>query len=247
MKLGNINDETRKRYIKADIVNRVLEYCPSTEWRLIVVLCRWGGLRCPTEVIGLRWKDINWAKPEMIIHSPKTKKSKTKGIRTVPLWPQIMPHLREVFEQALPNTEYVINISRDPRRNLRTPFSKILKKAGIDQWPRLFQNLRASRQTELSWDYPDHVVCRWMGNSEKVANDHYFMDNEDYNKKALENERRKMRQQVSAQDCNDMQLENDELQKSINCSNLHNDAVLCERKWSESMGLLGFEPRTNGL
>jgi len=242
MKLGNINNETRQRFIEEDIINRILEFCPSAEWRLIVVLCRWGGLRCPTEVIGLQWKDIDWNKGRMIIHSPKTKKSKTKGIRTVPLWPQIMPHLREVFEQALPNTEYVINVSRDPRRNLRTPFSKILRKAGIELWPRLFQNLRATRQTELSWDYPAHMVCRWMGNSVKVANDHYFMVTEDYNQKALENERRKMRQQIAERDCKDMHQENDDLQKSINCSILHNAAVQCVSQKSNSLGRDGFEP-----
>src|SRR5690606_29543204 len=36
-------------------------------------------------------------------------------------------------------------------------------------WPRVFQNLRSSRQTELAERYPMHVVCAWMGNTQAVA------------------------------------------------------------------------------
>jgi hypothetical protein len=39
---------------------------------------------------------------------------------------------------------------------------------------RLFHNLRASRQTELTDIFPAHVVAKWLGNSVKVANDHYL-------------------------------------------------------------------------
>src|SRR5690606_20615989 len=41
-------------------------------------------------------------------------------------------------------------------------------------WPRLFQNLRASRQTELCDRFPAHVVSEWLGNSEAVARAHYL-------------------------------------------------------------------------
>src|SRR5436190_2021364 len=46
--------------------------------------------------------------------------------------------------------------------------------AGLERWPRLFHNLRASRQTELSEDFPSHVVCAWLGNSEDIAREHYL-------------------------------------------------------------------------
>ena len=38
----------------------------------------------------------------------------------------------------------------------------------------MFQNLRASRQTELANEYPSHVVTAWLGNTEKVASKHYL-------------------------------------------------------------------------
>ena len=41
-------------------------------------------------------------------------------------------------------------------------------------WPRLFQNLRASRETELANTFPLHVVAAWSGNSPTVALKHYL-------------------------------------------------------------------------
>lgn len=46
--------------------------------------------------------------------------------------------------------------------------------ATLDPWPKLFHNLRASRQTELEKRFPSHVVCRWLGNSESIAGKHYL-------------------------------------------------------------------------
>ena len=37
---------------------------------------------------------------------------------------------------------------------------------------KLFQNLRATRATELADDYPEHVAAEWMGHSRKVAAKH---------------------------------------------------------------------------
>jgi hypothetical protein len=38
----------------------------------------------------------------------------------------------------------------------------------------LWQNLRSTRQTELAERWPQHVVCAWLGNSQKVAQEHYL-------------------------------------------------------------------------
>ena len=51
----------------------------------------------------------------------------------------------------------------------------LLRKIGAAPWPRLFHNLRASRETELRGAFPSHVVCRaWIGNSERIAAAHYL-------------------------------------------------------------------------
>ena len=45
---------------------------------------------------------------------------------------------------------------------------------GREPWPKLFQNMRASRETELTAEYPLNVVCAWIGNSPAVAQTHYL-------------------------------------------------------------------------
>lgn len=63
---------------------------------------------------------------------------------------------------------------RQPNANLRTQFVRILKRASIEPWERLFQNLRASRETELANEYLLHVVTAWLGNTEKVAGKYHL-------------------------------------------------------------------------
>jgi len=45
---------------------------------------------------------------------------------------------------------------------------------GPEPWPKLFQNLRSTRETEPTEKWPEHVVCVWIGNSRSVAREHYL-------------------------------------------------------------------------
>ena len=58
--------------------------------------------------------------------------------------------------------------------NLRTTFEKIVRRANLSQWPRLFHNMRASCETDLMQDHGIHVVTAWLGNTPKVALNHYL-------------------------------------------------------------------------
>jgi hypothetical protein len=61
-----------------------------------------------------------------------------------------------------------------PNANLRTQLTRILKRAGLKPWPKLFHNVRATRETELAAEFPLHVVTEWIGNSQAVATRHYL-------------------------------------------------------------------------
>ena len=63
--------------------------------------------------------------------------------------------------------------------NLRTEMTRLLRRAGVSGWPRLFQSMRASRQTELQREFPLHVVCSWLGNSPRIAQQSYLLVTED--------------------------------------------------------------------
>ncbi len=58
--------------------------------------------------------------------------------------------------------------------NLRTQLMKIIRRAGLEPWPKLWQNLRSTRETERADHFPAHVISAWIGNSEQVAARHYL-------------------------------------------------------------------------
>ena len=70
--------------------------------------------------------------------------------------------------------------------NLRTHLLRNLKLAAVQPWPKLFHNMRASRQTELSERFPAHGVCQWMGNSGAVAKKHYMQVTDAHYARAIE-------------------------------------------------------------
>ncbi|MEX0775685.1 MAG: hypothetical protein WD042_08205 [Phycisphaeraceae bacterium] len=92
----------------------------------------------------------------------------------MPIFPELLPHLREVFEQAEPGSEYVITRYRQANANLRSQLQRFIHRAGLQPWPKLFHNLRATRETELAEHFPLHVTCAWIGNSSAIAAKHYL-------------------------------------------------------------------------
>ena len=58
--------------------------------------------------------------------------------------------------------------------NLRTTFTKIVARAGCKPWLRLFQNLRASCETDWVEKHPAHECAAWMGHSPAIAAAHYL-------------------------------------------------------------------------
>ena len=113
----------------------------------------------------------------MRVPSPKTEHHEGKAERIIPLFPELRPHLEAAFDEAPEGTEYVVSRYRNVGKagtNLRTQFLRILNRAGLTPWPKLFHNLRASRETELAGEHPLHVVCQWIGNSQLIAAKHYL-------------------------------------------------------------------------
>jgi integrase len=149
-----------------------LAVCPDHEWRLLLALGRFGGLRTPSEPLSLEWPDVNWERGRFRVVAPKTE-HQDGGERWVPMFPELKSFFEEAFDKAVPGAVHVITRWRDSSKNLRTGLLRILRRAGVKPWPLLYQNLRASRETELAESFPIHVVAEWLGNSPKTALAHY--------------------------------------------------------------------------
>ncbi len=170
-------------FIDLDTIQRVIDECPNAEWRLLVALSRFDGLRVPSEPCLLRWCDIDWSENRMTVTSPKTEHHAGKETRVVPLFTDLLPYLEAVFDQAAEGAEFVLDVIRRSV-NPGTRFEKIIKRSGVTTWPRLWHNLRSSRQTELTESFPAHVVNMWLGNSERIAEQHYLQVLESHFQKA---------------------------------------------------------------
>ena len=158
-------------------------------------LPRYGGLRCPSEVLSVRRQDIDWSARRITVHSPKTEHRPGKATRIIPLFPELRPILEKALALAPECTEYVVDekyrkAAQGPggwaNANLRTTFQKIVRRAGLEPWPRLFHNLRASRETELVEQFPIQVVAAWLGNTPTIAMRHYLMTTDAHFARAAE-------------------------------------------------------------
>lgn len=175
----------REFFVTRDDAAKVLDTCPDTEWKLIFALSRYGGLRCPSEHQALRWNDIDWARSRMTVRSPKTEGT-GKASRIVPIFPELRPYLDAAYHAAPDRAEFVIARHRDSRANLRTHLTRIIEKAGLVPWPKLFQNCRQSRATELAAEYPGHVAAEWLGHTQLIAQEHYWRVTDDDFNRALQ-------------------------------------------------------------
>ncbi len=179
LKGGDESNPERHRFITVEMTNKVLAVCPDADWRLIVTLARYGGLRCPSEVLGLRWADVDRAAGRMRIESPKT------GLRFVPIFAEIELALAESDYVAEDGAVFCVARYRGSE-NLRTQFARIIERAGIEPWPKMFVNLRSTRRTELQERFPDHVVNAWLGHSGAVAAKHYLQVTDEHWDRAID-------------------------------------------------------------
>jgi hypothetical protein len=178
-KLGSEVNPKRAAFIDQKMAAAILEACPNIDWKLIFALPRFAGLRCPTEVLGLRWEDLDWERQVMLIHSVKT------GFREVPMFKPLDNLLLEALHLAPEGSQFVIQRYREGTTNLRTHLERIAKKAKVPPWEKTFVNLRSTCRTELQETLPDHVINAWLGHSSAVAERHYLQTTDEHLSKAL--------------------------------------------------------------
>ena len=179
-------DPSRRKFIPAEVVLQVMDTAPDPQWRLLLGLGRFGGLRIPSEALGLTWRDVNFAEKRFIVRSPKTHHHADGGIRVVPMFTELAPLFQAVFDAATPGTEYVITRYRNDNGNLRTQLRRYIEQAGLKPWPKLWQNLRVSRATELADQYPSHVCAAWLGHTEKIADAFYRQVTDEHFRRATD-------------------------------------------------------------
>ncbi len=125
------SNRTRDYFVTRKEADAVLAACPDAQWQLIFALSRYGGLRCPSEHLALRWGDVDWEHGKMTIRASKTEHYEGRATRVIPLFPELRPYLEAVRQDIESDAEFdpkvtplsklpVITRYRDTNANLRT-------------------------------------------------------------------------------------------------------------------------------
>jgi len=237
---GSKGNASRQFFVTREMAWATLDACPDHELRTIFVLARFGALRTPSETLALRWCDIDWAGGRFLVRSCKTERHAGHESRWVPLFPELLPYLRESFEQAKPGDVYVIGHHWQAHPGgLPGRVDRIVKAAGLTPWEKTFQNCRSSRETELCEVFPEHVVTRWVGNSVPIARRHYLQVRpEDYAKAATvpTGALHFPVHQVATQSHTESQPAGGQSDESAFCGCVRLDETACDRSLVECIG-----------
>ena len=231
---------SRFYFVTPDEAEKVLDACPNAEWQLLFALARFGGLRVPSEVLRLRWADVDWEHDCFTVTSPKTEHHEGGGSRIVPLFPELRPYLMEAFDEAEDGAEHCIARYRDAAVNRRTHLNRIIKRAGLNPWPKLWQNLRSTRETELADRFPAHVASAWIGNSVAVATKHYLQVTDEHFAEAVQNPV----QCATATKRSDAHAPKPTPEEPAENKVLRYETTPCKGKGLVGMGATGLEPVT---
>lgn len=173
VKTGAEVNRARDFVVSREITQKVLDKAPDLQFKAIVALVRFCGLRCPSEVVPLRWEQIQWDHRTLAIESPKTEHHDGQDRRTAPIFPEAMTHLQALWDQAERGQPLVFPSYQVSGTALSKRLGRACKLAGVSQWKKPWQNIRASCETELLEKYPIHVVAAWLGHSPAIALRHY--------------------------------------------------------------------------
>ena len=178
MRGSSTTDTSRFHFVSIEDTIKIMEEIEDPQLRLAFVLARFGGLRIPSELRFMEWKDIDLTNNKFYVKMPKktNKHEQAAGnftTRAVPLFPEVRQAFMDYFE-SLPEGSPSLIFGGVKFKSLRSKFQYALDRAGIPAWEKFFQNMRSTRETELAEKYPLQDVTAWLGNSPAVAQKHYL-------------------------------------------------------------------------
>ena len=155
------------------------------------------------------------------------------------------------FEESEEGEKHIITRYRSTNTNLRTQLHRIIQRAGLEPWPKTFQNLRSTRETELAEAFPMHVVCKWVGNSEPIAAAHYLQLTDEHFYRAIgegatmaQNAAKKLHERTGNGTKRNVGDDEGTAGDARDCEAF----PVCSGYFTEGkMTGLGLEPRTSGL
>lgn len=156
----------RKRFVTREEVQRIIDSTADPELRLMIALGRYAGIRIPSELLAMKWSDINWQDRRFTVTDVKR-----RTLRVVPIFPELATYFSEAHTAAPEGVDEIWTRHRgkSPARIL----GRLARRAGVSMWSKPFVAMRASRETELIEQFPIFVAAAFIGNSPATALRHY--------------------------------------------------------------------------
>jgi integrase len=157
-------DRSRQYFVDSEQSKRVMDSLPGIHWKLIFTLMRFQGLR-RHEVFAIDWSNIDLTTNELTIPA----ETKT-GWRSMPIFPETLSLLRSIPERSRRGKLVVWTKSPESVTELlKRHVTAILGEC----WPKVCQQLRSTRRTELDGEFEPFVVNEWLGHDGRTAEHHY--------------------------------------------------------------------------
>ena len=153
-------------------LERVIDACPSTVWKLLFAVAGYLGLRIFSECERLTWDCVDVERSRLRVESPKTERHAGGELRYVPIPPRVMNLILLRYDEMANDERILIPIRENggSRRKARL----IIKAAKVQPWPNLWQTLRASSERNmLNTGIPAYAAAMFHGHSLQTSSKHY--------------------------------------------------------------------------
>lgn len=162
--------QKQPHYVPVADVEKVMESCPHAGWRAFFALARFAGLRAK-ECMFLEQAHVDRKAGVLTVWPREDRKTTKQALRSVPISPRLETALGEAFDSA-PEGQPLVCWGVD-RENYLKHAGAIMEKAG-KSWPKPFQSLRASLETDWQAEHPALAVAAWLGHDLAVSAKHYY-------------------------------------------------------------------------
>ncbi len=165
--------DDKKFHVSREIIDKLMEFEPNAQFRLVVALARFAGLRSPSEMGPLR---RDWVEgQELLVYTTKLAHLPSKRWRKVPIFPEIQPYLDAVLAEPAEPESPLLNALTCSESALTSRLKKLCHRAGIPLWKKPWVNMRSTRITELedSKAFSEAALDAWFGNTQAVRKKHY--------------------------------------------------------------------------
>jgi integrase len=166
-------------YVTMDELDKLLAACKTTDWKVLIALCRLAGLR-RGEALALPWSTVDWQRRRLTVYAQKTERHGGNK-RIVPIDPKLYAILLTAFQEAPEGRRTVCAVN--PHCLWRN-FTVIRKHAGLQKWKDAFQVMRRNCETDWAQRFPQYAVSEWIGHDIAVSAAFYLSVTEELYEKA---------------------------------------------------------------